>query len=221
MRPLGLSLNPPPGVNFVGPLPAFDHAFRWTPAGGAAGTMVDLGTGTDHTDPTATSRAYGVSNDGTKIVGTRTYMPTGGFLDTTSAFLCIFSAGICTTIAEPDRRNGGTATVITPDGTLVAGQGENFAFRWTSGGTQDLGGLSGHNSSAALDISDNGSIVVGVSSLNPVSFGGLDSNGKAEAIVDFGASGLFARYNNATWMQLRPWTTQAICGGKVRLNAPR
>jgi hypothetical protein len=42
----------------------------------------------------------------------------------------------------------------------------------------------------------------------------LDSNGKAEAIIDFGASGLFARYNNATWMQLRPWTTQAIAEGR-------
>ena len=42
----------------------------------------------------------------------------------------------------------------------------------------------------------------------------LDSNGKDEAVIDFGGSlGLFIRYNNATWTKLSTLATQQITGG--------
>lgn len=69
----------------------------------------------------------------------------------------------------------------TPDGTVVVGMsglsvtvnntttGGLHAFRWTqTEGMQDLGALPGHRYSAALAVSDDGSIVVGLSSTNPI-----------------------------------------------------
>jgi hypothetical protein len=43
--------------------------------------------------------------------------------------------------------------------------------------------------------------------------GDTDGSGKDEVLVDFGASGLSVRYNNATWTRLSAAPTQAIVSG--------
>ena len=151
-------------VGFSGTAPAnLEHAFRWTASGG----MIDLGAGSGED---AESRAYAVSGDGTKIVGTRRFRPDEFSPFETKAFLCTYAAGACPMLDLTD----GVATVITAEGAVVAGKGQNTAFRWTNGGgAQNIGVLPGHTSSSALGVSDNGKIVVGVSSLNPVDFGGV------------------------------------------------
>jgi probable HAF family extracellular repeat protein len=130
----------------------FDHAFRWT----EADDMADLEAGT----ATTASRATDISGDGTKIVGWRG----------ANAFLCTYASGICTF----QDLTSGIATTVTADGSAVAGKSGNTAFRWSSAdGVQNLGALSGHSHSAALDISDNGKIVVGLSSLFLIDFFGV------------------------------------------------
>jgi probable HAF family extracellular repeat protein len=56
---------------------------------------------------------------------------------------------------------------VSVDGSVVVGDSGQQAFRWTqSGGIAGLGFLSGQTSSSAVDVSANGSVVVGSSS-NP------------------------------------------------------
>ncbi|MFO1501051.1 MAG: hypothetical protein U1G07_22120 [Verrucomicrobiota bacterium] len=64
------------------------------------------------------------------------------------------------------------ATAVTADGSVVVGQsdsaGRSRAFRWTeTGGLQDLGVIDGDSESAATGISDDGALVVGISSAEP------------------------------------------------------
>lgn len=138
--------------------PNVRHAFRWTEAGG----MVDLGTGPPGFEKT--SRAFAISGDGNKIVGTRSFKEDElGFLQT-KAFLCTFTDGACTFQDLTD----GVATAVTDDGSVIAGQrtlsNAFTAFRWTSaGGVQNIGTLAGHSRSAATDISNNGKVVTRIS----------------------------------------------------------
>ena len=101
--------------------------------------MADLGAGLG---VETRARAYGVSGNGNRIVGTRTFKEDEFSSIETKAFVCTFSAGVCTFQDLQD----GIATVITEDGSVVAGwdPSPGRAFRWTSaGGAQNLGVLAG------------------------------------------------------------------------------
>jgi probable HAF family extracellular repeat protein len=136
------------------------RAFRWTAAGG----MQDLGTlpGYDR------SYAYGVSADGSVVVGRAVYV----VYDEYNYF---YSARAFRWTASGGMQDLGTlggdyseAWGVSADGSVVVGwsyntAGDGRAFRWTaSGGMQDLGTLGGC-CSKAYGVSADGAVVVGSS----------------------------------------------------------
>jgi probable HAF family extracellular repeat protein len=141
----------------------WEHAFRWTAATG----MVDLGSGAAP-GLDGSSRAYGTSADGNVVVGWSSF-PT-----TTAAFRWTEIGGF-----QQLGPNAVAATAVNAEGTVVIGTrttGINAggAFRWTeTGGLQDLGALPGHTRAIATGISDDGSIVVGVSSSDYIALTGV------------------------------------------------
>jgi probable HAF family extracellular repeat protein len=119
------------------------RAFRWTAEGG----MQNLGTGR--------SEAWGVSFDGSVVVGSNNYRAfrwtaVGGMQD------------LGTLGGDQSRANG-----VSANGSVVVGWARNAsnlerAFRWTAaGGMQDLGTLGGLYSKANA-VSADGSVVVGM-----------------------------------------------------------
>jgi probable HAF family extracellular repeat protein len=129
------------------------EGFRWTRAGGMAG----LG----HPDGSS-SRASDVSADGSTIVGFYEHPETGGRRP-------VRWVGSGSSDLFAGTENGGEATGVSSDGSMITGQvqfGDNFhAFLYTdSGGLIDLRTVSGDNSdpSLGLAVSDDGA-VVGVS----------------------------------------------------------
>jgi len=69
---------------------------------------------------------------------------------------------------------------------------------------------------SGLWVFNNNSSFAKLNNASPVNFASadLDSSGKDDAVIDFGgATGLYVRYNNATWTKLSPLLTQAIVGG--------
>jgi len=126
------------------------HAFRWTLSDG----MQDLGRlpGSNWRD---WSEAYGVSADGSVVVG----------ISWPDAFRWTASGGM-----QPlGAAEYGAAWSVSADGLVVVGEaypGEpyrrNHAFRWTQAtGMQFLGTLPGGDMSVAWDVSADGLIVVG------------------------------------------------------------
>jgi probable HAF family extracellular repeat protein len=98
--------------------------------------MVDLGSSSG---PGGFSLAFGVSGDGSVIVGEE-----GPSISPTHAFIWTAAGGF------PDL-GAGTASAITPDASTVVGQA-NYAtaFLWTNaGGMQNLGSLPGFSNSVA------------------------------------------------------------------------
>jgi probable HAF family extracellular repeat protein len=139
---------------------ATQHAFRWTQAGG----MIDLGSGNG---ASGFSRAFGVSGDGNTIVGDSDFpgAPRGPFLWT--------QGGSFQNLAPTGGH--GVATAITDDASVVVGQSELGAFRWTAATHMvGLGTLSGDSDAAATGVSDNGKIVVGISAPRPLTRNNLD-----------------------------------------------
>ena len=132
-------------------------AFRWTQAGGMQ-TIGTLGGGW--------SEARAVSADGSVVVGEAANA--GGFR---RAFRWTQAGGM----QDLGTLGGGNQTAIawgvSADGSVVVGESENpgfftRAFRWTaSSGMKDLGTLGG-NTSAALDVSANGKVIVGRSAVS-------------------------------------------------------
>jgi probable HAF family extracellular repeat protein len=126
----------------------FSEAFRWTQADG----MVGLGflPGQD------VSGAYGISADGTVIVGQAPVRP----------FRWTATTGM-TDLGDLGGGTFGQADAASTDGSVVVGFGSSVsgleAFRWTeAGGMVGLGSLSTTNfKSGALDLSADGSVVVG------------------------------------------------------------
>jgi probable HAF family extracellular repeat protein len=126
------------------------HAFRWTETDG----MVDLDSANG---PNGTSRAYGVSGDGSVVVGMTDFpnFRSGPF---------VWTAGG----GFRDLGIYGCAYAVTADGSVVVG-GDDIkatAFRWTeAGGLQDLGTLNGqvpnYLRTVATGVSDDGQVVVG------------------------------------------------------------
>lgn len=175
------------------------HAFRWTQAAG----MVDLGTGGGGDSPT--SRALGVSADGSVIVGDSHFED--GFFAVTKA--ARWTAAGIQSLGQVQPFGSSTASAVTADGSVIVGQaaisvtigGANVsrghAMRWTeAGGMQDLGVLPGDQASAATGVSDDGSIVVGISAPRPLS--NLASPGGR---FDFGADTRAFYWTAATGMQ--------------------
>lgn len=150
---------------------ATQHAFRWTSSG-----MVDLGVpGGGGT----TSRTFGVSNDGTIIVGDADFQRTGSFPGTIRQAFRWTQAGGFQNIDNPAQPTLSLATAVSGDGTVVVGQVRdsntaNRAFRWTTQTQtmQNIGPLPGHTTAAATGVSDNGKIVVGISNPNALQYQG-------------------------------------------------
>lgn len=134
------------------------HAFRWTQAGG----MTDLGALGGAFAPGNASSAWGVSADGSVIVGesalsTATHAfrwtQAGGFAD----------LGTLGGTASSARGTSADGNVVV--GTSSTAGGVNHAFRWTLvGGMIDLGTTPGANDSHATAVSSGGLVVVGDSS---------------------------------------------------------
>jgi probable HAF family extracellular repeat protein len=143
-----------------GPLqpPGEDRAFRWTPASG----MQSLGV-----LPTGTySRAYGVSADGSVVVGASTINGGNG----SEAFRWTAATGMQ---GLGDLAGGIVASgayAISRDGSTIVGSGfdgvEGRAVRWTQQtGMVALGQLPGGTGwSQALAVSGDGSVIVGTAS---------------------------------------------------------
>ena len=123
------------------------------------GEMQDLGT----LPGGCCSYAYGVSADGSVVVGL-------GNSNTGGAFRWTLTNGMQGLGALSGSANAySTAYGVSADGSVVVGWSDSTsgrrAFRWTSGGAmQDLGTLPGRTSSEAQDVSADGSVVVGYSS---------------------------------------------------------
>lgn len=130
------------------------EAFRWTSGGG----MVGLG---DLTGNVALSIAYGISSDGSVIVG-RGIGASGA-----EAFRWTGGGGMVGLGDLPGSTFYSEAHGVSGDGSIVVGLSESSngteAFRWTSGtGMIGLGDLSGGTfHSEANAISADGSVIVG------------------------------------------------------------
>ncbi len=132
------------------------HGFRWTQAGG----MKDL----DVSAPTVTSRAYAANGDGNVIVGQRAGQAVRWNWNPTTQTATFTNLTL------------GLATAITEDASVIVGfiNGTDNAFRWTqASGVVDLGTLPGRTDSVALDVSEDGKIVVGASQNGPIDFAGV------------------------------------------------
>jgi len=124
----------------------------------AANGMTDLGGGTNST-------AYGVSADGSVVVGQ------GYFGPANNAFRWTQAGGM----QSLGTLNGGSSSLangVSADGSTIVGwandgASDQRAFRWTqAGGMQNLGLLSGGTFSIANGVSADGSVVVGQSSID-------------------------------------------------------
>ncbi len=122
------------------------HAFKWTQSTG----MVDLLA----QNPNRSSRANGISGDGTLVVGWDEDI-------TGPRRAAIWPGGVPTWISA----NPGEAYAANKDGSVVVGTDNGNCFRWTqSGGLVDLGKLPnslGGDDAVGLSVSDDGNTIVG------------------------------------------------------------
>jgi probable HAF family extracellular repeat protein len=170
------------------------HAFRWTSAG-----MVDLGV---PAGPTRDSRATGVNAAGDVIVGDATFADGSSFTGFRNGAFRWTPAGFQNLGAlEPGFFS--IATAVSSDGNTIVGQGGvqivvggsstngSRAFRWTStGGMQAIGPLPGHTHAVATAVSDNGKVVVGISSAGPLSYNPVLNYGQGTAFIWTASAGL-------------------------------
>lgn len=171
------------------------HAFRWTSATGIVDLGSPIGLG-------GSSRAFGVSDNGAVIIGDADFP--GGFTGIrTSAFRLVDGVFQDLGSLEPDFPS--FATAVNADGNVVVGFGGieiingntstngSRAFRWTeqTQTLQPIGPLPGDRFAAATAVSNNGNIVVGISSQGPI-----DNQG-----VQFRGVGTAFRWTEATGIQ--------------------
>jgi probable HAF family extracellular repeat protein len=136
-----------------------EHAFLWTDTSG----MVDLGSSSG---PGGFSRAFGISADGSVVVGEEGDAP----FSATNAFIWTAGSGF-------QDLGVGSAYAVTADGSTVIGQA-NYAtaFLWTqASGMQDLGSLPSYSNSVATGVSDDGQVIVGLAAPRPIAY--LDGPG--------------------------------------------
>lgn len=146
-----------------------EHAFRWTQNGG----MVDLGA---PAGAGSSSRALGVSSNGTVIVGDAEFPAAGG---TTRSGAFRWTGGTFQDLGSLEPNSLSLATGVSGDGTVIVGWSgittASRAFRWTTQTQtmQPIGPLPGHLTAAATAVSDNGKIVVGISHPTFLQFQGV------------------------------------------------
>jgi probable HAF family extracellular repeat protein len=126
------------------------HGFVWE-----AGTgMVDLGAQVEN----RSSRASGISDDGSTIVGFDEH-------STGHRRAAIWRGGVETILSE----NPSELQDATPDGSIVVGKGDSTqgAARWTENAgvwtAEYFGNLPGTTNATGLAVSDDGSVIVGIS----------------------------------------------------------
>jgi uncharacterized membrane protein len=130
------------------------EAFRWTSDAG----MVRLG---DFDEGDFGSAAFDVSADGSIIVG-RGHSERGD-----EAFIWTADAGLQRLSELSNGADLNQAYAMSPDGRFIVGEGDTDegirAFiRYDDGAVRYLGTLLGGNSSSAIDVSDDGRVVIGV-----------------------------------------------------------
>lgn len=163
-----------------------EEAFRWTGAGG----MVSIG---ELPGGQARAKAFGVSADGTVIVGKDEIDASGtGDADGwgTEAFRWTAATGMVGLGDAPGGEYESGAHDVSADGSVIAGTVKtssgpgDVAALWTiAGGIMELGFLPGHNyQSAALGISADGDLVLGWSQ--------ADDNSATEAFIWTQANGM-------------------------------
>ena len=153
-----------------------EHAFRWTSAG-----MSDLGA---PANGGPNSRAFGVSSNGTVVVGEADFPDPANLASGKSlqAFRWTQIGGF-QNLNDSPQPTLSLATAVTGDGTVVVGQvrtsnNASSAVRWTFPPPpaqlvmQSIGPLPGHATAAATGVSDNGKIVVGISNLDFLQYRG-------------------------------------------------
>jgi probable HAF family extracellular repeat protein len=132
------------------------------PTAYAADGLIDLGV----LNGGSFSAAYGISADGSVVVGLATDGAAG---DASRAFRWTQAGGMVN-LGTLNGGNYSTANGVSADGSVVVGRATdgavgnaNRAFHWTqAGGMQSLGVLNGGNYSAATGVSADGSVVVGL-----------------------------------------------------------
>jgi len=159
------------GVSDVTVNGATQHAFRWTSAG-----MLDLGA---PANGGPNSRAFGVSSNGSVIVGDADFPDPNNLISGKSrkAFRWTQASGF-QNLGDLQPAGLSIASAVTGDGTVVVGGAStnsgSSAFRWVvptppaQPVLQSIGPLPGHTHAVATGVSDNGKIVVGTSSTFPL-----------------------------------------------------
>ena len=135
--------------------------------------MVDLGA---PAGAGSSSRALGVSSNGTVIVGDAEFPAAGG---TTRSGAFRWTGGTFQDLGSLEPNSLSLATGVSGDGTVIVGWSgittASRAFRWTTQTQtmQPIGPLPGHLTAAAIAVSDNGKIVVGISHPTFLQFQGV------------------------------------------------
>ncbi len=142
-----------------GPFNGYGEAFRWTEVGGMQGLGYLRPDGT-------VSRAYGISRDGTTIVG---YSVSGGLFGDAEAFRWTAGAGMELLPNLPGAPYVACrALAVNADGSIAVGYAPSgigpHAVRWSPSGIQDLGIAPGTSDSYAWSVSDDGEVVGGIAS---------------------------------------------------------
>lgn len=145
------------GSVVVGTLWSEIEAFRWTSGGGMVGLGYLPGGELPHGP---SSRAFGVSADGSVIVG---YSTSASGMQ---AFRWTSGGGMVGLGDLPGGDFGSHAQAVSPDGSVVVGVGTSAsgreAFRWTEAdGMVNIGALPGGGTTVAINISADGSVIVG------------------------------------------------------------
>jgi probable HAF family extracellular repeat protein len=128
------------------------HGFRWTPSAG----MVDLGSFTGFT---TSSNAFGVSADGTVIVGWDNV--NGGSIRRAVRWVNLVESQLGSLDPTNPVNGQGEAYGASSNGTWIVGTSQGKAFRWSAAtGMQSLGQLAGATA-RGYSVSDDGKMVVG------------------------------------------------------------
>ena len=159
------------------------HAYRWTAAGG----LVDIGA---PASAARNSRAFGVSADGSVVVGEGEFVDGGTLSGFRTGAYRWTAAGGFQSLGALQPLFPTSAFSVSADGSVIVGAGGvsitvggsstngSRAFRWTQAtGLVSIGPLAGHQFADAAGVSDNGKIVVGTSSTGP-----LDHNSAGSAL---------------------------------------